>query len=301
MLGAYKKQIEANIKEVDRLHFNDVASQIEGEAYFFERGNMHKMNTFYHCLSEEDLEKIVPHFRYNQLIPVLPPSEKDLAAIKSIIDKTNRLLACSPADYLPLDMICEFPDHIMNNRDHSLFIQTIKECDEKNQQSESLISDDSRKFQEVTAEAENPVNKVNETTSEISSAVEQVETQETKNLDSSQLETDNSNAKEMAESLLELAEEGDKELTERTEQQLLLTHWMYENTEDDNRESIRSKISSRLNDINKIMMGDECKADEENKRHVEDVIGGLPYTSKPKVTPKDEDSTLMWDNVEMLT
>ncbi|MFT7006664.1 MAG: intracellular multiplication protein IcmO [Colwellia sp.] len=306
LLGAYKKQIEANIKEVDRLHFNDVSSQIEGEAYFFERGNMHKMNTFYHGLSEEDLESIVPHFRYNQLIPVLAPCEKDLSAIKCIIDKTNHLLVASPADYLPLNMTCKFPDQIMNNRDHSLFIQTIKECDEKNQQKDSLNSLESGTLQAATTEAETPDNKVNTITTEMSGAMGQPEAQETVNFgdtqcDAGNIKESNSIAKDMAQSLLMLADEGDKELTEKTEKDLLLTHWMYQNTENNNKESIRSKIASRLNDINKIMMGDESKADEENKRHVEDVIGGLPYTSKPKVTPKDEDSTLMWDNVEMLT
>jgi intracellular multiplication protein IcmO len=300
LLGAYKKEIVANIKEVDRLHFNDVSSQIEGEAYFFERGNMHKMNTFYHGLSEEDLESIIPNFRYNQLIPVLPPSEKDLIAIKGIIEKTNYLLSASPDDYLPHDKAINFPDHIKNNHEHSLFIETIKECDKKN----ANIAVASTKQTQVERQNTESYESVEETIKTQSIAPEGLGD----NLTNSNTSTNSADdiaeasaAKEMAQQLLDKVDKSDKAFTEKTEHELLMAHWMYENIDDENKESIRTKITTRLNSINKLMMGDESKADAENKKHVENVIGGLPYTSAPKVTPKDDDSTLMWDNVEMLT
>lgn len=300
LMGVYKKEIAASIKEVDRLHFNDVSSQIEGEAYFFERGNMHKMNTFYHGLSEEDLEEIVPHFRYNQLIPVLPPSEKDLIAIKGIIDKTNYLLSASPDDFLPKDKAYEFPEHIKNNHEHSLFINTIRECDEKNNKAENVSPVTSEIAANLTKTTPLPDDAVN-APPEASHAPESAIENSAGVKETTAITTSKNDAKSLAQQLLVQADQNEQAQTEKTEHELLMEHWMYENIDDENKESIRTKITSRLNDINKLLMGEESKADAENKKHVEDVIGGLPYTSKPKVTPKDDDSTLMWDNVEMLT
>ena len=268
-MGIYKKEIAANIKEVDRLHFNDVSSQIEGESYFFERGNMHKMNMFYHGLSEDDLEEIIPHFRYNQLIPVLPPSELELEKIRNIIEKTNYLLNNEPSQYLPEDKVCDFPEHILKNEAHSLFIQTIKECKEKHiSNSQVMIVDD-----QVEASAKNENLQV----------------------------TSTSNTALLAQDLLTQANQDEKQVTEKSDQELIMNHWMYEVQEDENNESIRTKIASRLNEINKLMMIEDSIVEQENLKHIEDVITGLPYTSKPQVTPKDDDSTLMWDNIEMLT
>jgi intracellular multiplication protein IcmO len=294
-LNSYKKEMAANIKEVDRLHFNDVSSQIEGEAFLFERGNMHKINTFYHGISEEELEEIVPHFRYNQLIPVLPPSEKELTSIKSIIQKTNYLLNASPDDYLPKDKAHDFPDHIRCNVEHSLFINTIKECDDKNKNAGSLNNNPTESEQDNSPqnssvnEDDLNNNKQNQKSIDAQNLTEQVETIKV------------NEATTLANDLLNEANEAEAVLTDKTEKDLVLAHWMYENIDEDKNSSIRTKITNRLNDINHRMMGKESKADEENKRHVEDVIGGLPYTSKPKVTPMDDDSTLMWDSVEMLT
>lgn len=294
LMGVYKKEIAANIKEVDRLHFNDVSSQIEGEAYFFERGNMHKMNTFYHGISEEQLEEIVPSFRYNQLIPVLPPSEKDLVSIKSIIEKTNYLLTADPNVFLPRGKGIDFQEHLNKNQDHSLFINTIMECNNKTEISHIPLNPIGTPSVKINEEATSFVR--NNPT--IYTALQNTEIDQplkSQNCDN------NINADKLVQEMLRQADADEDALKKKTENDLLMAHWMFENIEGQDNESIRSKITTRLNDINKMIMGDECIAEAENKKHVENVIGGLPYTSQPKVTPKDEDSTLMWDNVEMLT
>jgi intracellular multiplication protein IcmO len=294
LIGTYKKEIAANIKEVDRLHFNDVSSQIEGEAYFFERGNMHKMNTFYHGLSEDDLERIVPDFRYNQLVPVLAPSEKHLQKIKAIIEKTNYLLSTSPGDYLPKDKVSNFPDDLQNNSDHALFINAIKECESKVVKAQPLpdtVDDAVLSSPKEAVEAQ--------VRSDITTPVPEALDFETNAIEA--IEVTGQSTSKLAQDLLNSADKNELTITKQAEDELIMSHWMYEAASSDDQESIKSKITSRLNDINNMIMGVDNDAGEENKKHVEDVIGGLPYTSKPKVTPQDDDSTLMWDNVEMLT
>jgi len=71
--SAYKSNLSAQIKEIDRLNWLDVKEQIEGEGYIFQSSNLVRAQLFNIRLNTKELG----NFRITRLLEVLPPSEKE--------------------------------------------------------------------------------------------------------------------------------------------------------------------------------------------------------------------------------
>lgn len=285
LINRFKKDVQATIKEVDKIHFDDVASQMEGEAHFFERGNVHKINTFYHGIDET---KFKTSFRYNRLLPIIPPTDQEIDVIKRYVRGANTLIKQYEGDNI-------YPNIPALNQDSAWLSK---------QEGESLFITTLNKYKHVydTSPQDKTQNKTQSKPQAVKDEGAQTKTNTSK-INVSGLDVEQFNASMEAES----ASKGNTTKEPTTLSNDIANtlaedshHWLF--SADGSGVNIADKIKEQLNSINKQVYGENSEHINENE--VEDVIRitakEIPYTSKPRVQPKSDDEEMMWKHVAEL-
>lgn len=278
MLKPYRKEISATIKEVDSIHFKDVVSQDLGEAHFFERGNVHKINVFYHGITEKTLKNIT--FRYNRLLPILPPSSKEIEIIREYIEASAKLEQnLTKGSIYPEIEALDFEDIIANtDLSGGLFSQAIDQFKEYDKPLQPKASE--------TSTAPIPVD----------SALSQANDGPIadKSLDALQRDLNK--------------EDGVDEENENDLSDIILdkrNHWLFsDNVESDvENSSIAMILKEKLQQINNAIYDENdsnLSSAEAISVMLDTTATELRYTSEPVVEPKESDVDLMWEMLEKI-
>lgn len=295
-INRFRKEASAVIKEVDKIHFDDIANQMEGEAHFFERGNVHKINTFYHGMNED---KNKTSHRYNRLLSILPPSESELEIIRAYVDGAESLLGLlSGGDIYPnIPSLIDSSAWDVGVTPFSLFKSTVLKYE--NLEQEIAVS----KTIEQQSQKQSPtVSSVNESsTVESSQTNVEPEIKMTANK-ASQIgsEIDALNSGIYKQSKVKINDS--KPVTSEIARELGVhqNHWLFSQVDDD--DTMAERLSLRLKEINKSIYGDNNLASSDDA--VDDVVRNIaketPYTSKPQVKAKDDDDQFMWSSINEL-
>ncbi|WP_231871167.1 type IV secretory system conjugative DNA transfer family protein [Halioglobus sp. HI00S01] len=79
VVDVHKHTFNASITRVDAIDVNDLKAQGKGEAHLFQADNIHRINTFYHGLSDKEYIK---DYRYNRMLKLRPPPQQDIDRMK---------------------------------------------------------------------------------------------------------------------------------------------------------------------------------------------------------------------------
>lgn len=294
MINSYVKERNAVIKEVDRIHFNDIASQMQGEAHYFERGNVHRINTFYHFMDEE---KNGSSFRYNRLLPIIPPSDRLTSEIKKYL--TN--IAALESSHKSNDI---YPDIDSLNEDNAWHGDVAPM---------SLFAEAVQHFNREEVEAGDVSEVANGDTVEISSPPADAQKEKPKAPTSFKMTKGRStkSTQDLDELNQELNSQHDSEdgqgdkpsLKSEIAQELAneSNHWLFSVPEGDE-QSVAQKLSERLKMINRAVYDDsEARCtDDEVDAMVASAATETPYTSNPPVKPQRNDAEQRWNSINEL-
>lgn len=286
----FRKETSATIKEVDKIHFDDVASQMPGEAHFFERGNVHKINAFYHNINEE---KNKTYHRYNRLISILPPRDSETKVINSYIESAENLLDLLKREkiYPDIPKLNESSAWYENTKPFSLF-------------KDSIINFGSADDKPITLEPSIPTKQADEkksidngnNTGHVEKGITITSTNSSKiGADINALNDGIYNANEKNKTT-------EKSVINEVAKELKSSHnhWLFSQVDSDS--TMADRLSERLKEINKAIYGDKApqEAEGEIKKAVNSISEGTPYTSKPQVERKENDDMFMWDSINEL-
>lgn len=87
-MDTYKTNIAASIRDADRLNFQDLKEQREGEGHVFERANIHRVQIFHHGISDK---KLVSNFRINRMLKIKHPDPDTLELLQDKVAKNIEL------------------------------------------------------------------------------------------------------------------------------------------------------------------------------------------------------------------
>ena len=282
----FKKETSATIKEVDRIHFDDIVSQMEGEAHFFERGNVHPINTFYHGIDEKKYR--TPH-RYNRLISILPPTDEQASVIQGYVDGAEQLLKkhSDGSIYPNLDpLISENPWHVQI-KPFDLFANAISTYDDHDALPNELPVP-AKEVEKSTIEKSDGLKKqpsnINVSSFNNTKFNEEIDT----------INKDIASKSGAVSVQKELSTDVAKKINEDA------SHWLFSDSTGDI--TIADKLAEKLKAINETVYGaDNPKL---NNAEVDDIIHSTvketPYTSSPPVKSSENDDKHMWDNIESL-
>lgn len=288
-VNRFKKDIQATIKEVDKIHFDDVASQQEGEAHFFERGNVHKINTFYHGIDEK---KYKTDFRYNRLIPIIPPSDHQLEMIRRYVRGANTLIKQHETGSI-------YPNISALNSDCAWLSES---------EGTSLFASAINKYKHVYDSNASNVGNTDVKKAKPSTKKKQKEETHDSGTKNTKVHVSGIDSEQFKASIQEQSNVKPNTPVEPTTLSKSITdtldsenhHWLF--SSDESGLNMAEKIQAQLHAINKQVYGDESTHIDEQE--VAEVIKATaeetPYTSKPKVKPKDEDESMMWKCVSEL-
>lgn len=96
-LSRYKQNFSATIKEIDKLDFLAVKSQVEGEAFVMESNRTTQVNLFYTALNYKKAE----NFRFNRMLQVRMPTAEQVKKIKAELEYSLALEYALDNDELP--------------------------------------------------------------------------------------------------------------------------------------------------------------------------------------------------------
>ena len=278
-MNGFQKENSAVIKEIDTIHFQDIVSQIEGEAHFFERGNVHKINTFYHGMGIDTFKTVSN--RYNRLLSILPPSDKETDIISNYI-KANASLSSSHSSneiYPEIKPLTSDSPWNANVATFELFKRTITQFKETMQ----------------LTEEKTPISVTETSTNGTDNEVQSGK-------------SDNSTAERQAASTnkkitKQVLDDVDKSIPKNNELTNKHNHWIF-NQPNNADKDIASLLVQGLKDINNAIYGE----DNDNlvsHRVIENIIQetsiALPYASIPSVQSKPNDIKSMWKHMDELT
>lgn len=87
-MDTYKTNISAGIRDADRIDFQDLKEQREGEGHVFERANIHRVQIFHHGIDDK---KLVSNFRINRMLKVKSPDPDTLELLQDKVAKNIEL------------------------------------------------------------------------------------------------------------------------------------------------------------------------------------------------------------------
>lgn len=284
-LDRFKKETSATIKDVDRIHFNDIVKQMEGEAHFFERGNIHPINTFYHGVDEKKYS--TPH-RYNRLLSILPPTDEQTAAIQGYVDGAEQLLKKYTNSSIYPDSATLDDNNPWHNKIKplDLFIKALSTYDNPDAMEEHQVH---------TKKVENSSSEHVEQLKKAPSNIKVSSFNNTKfNDEIDTINRDIANKSAAINVQMELSTDVAKKINEEA------SHWLFSDSTGDT--TIADKLATKLKSINETIYGaDNPKL---NSAEVDEIIQSTveetPYTSSPPVKSSENDDKHMWDNIESL-
>lgn len=290
-INRFRKETSASIKEVDKIHFDDIVTQIEGEAHFFERGNVHAINTFYHGMDEN---KYSTSHRYNRLLSVIPPTDEQMVVINEYVEGAEKLLNnhTSKSIYSNLPSLNTESPWKEELLPYEIFKKGIRDYDSDVAESVAAPVADS------VMEQDNTTQSIPEPPQREAQVVSSVQVTSTNN-DKFNAEIDLINKDIANKSNANKMNLSDKIANKMSEKD---NHWLFSDFDGEDIESIADKLSLRLKAINTSFYGAENANvdDREVDNLVANTAAETPYTSKPPVQAMQEDDKHMWDNIQNL-
>lgn len=299
-INRFKKETSAVIKEVDKIHFDDIVSQDIGEAHFFERGNVHKIFCFYHGLDEE---KYSTSHRYNRLLSILPPSDREIEIIRSYVDSAESLINSHSTNetYPDIKALNEDSAWFKTIQPMSLFKTALNEMT-----SSENINSNKENINESTTPVANslpvdtPPPPSNPTAKSKSNNIKVTSNQSNKLLNEIDLLNNDMAANSEGSNSTEIVTEDN--VKDEIAKHISHTdnHWLF--AQPDDGVAISDLISARLKQINESVYDDHSKiaSDDDIVHVVKNTADETPYTSNPPVKPTEFDGEKMWDSINDL-
>lgn len=79
-MDTYKTNLSASVREAERINFQDLKEQREGEGHVFERANIHRVQIFHHGIDDK---KLVKNFRVNRMLKIKTPEPDTLELLQN--------------------------------------------------------------------------------------------------------------------------------------------------------------------------------------------------------------------------
>lgn len=90
-INTFKSNVTATVKEIERISMRDFVKQREGQAHLFEKGNIHRMQLYFHGISDRKLKKIATNYRTNRMLKVKAPEPDTIEKLQMHIQRNKQI------------------------------------------------------------------------------------------------------------------------------------------------------------------------------------------------------------------
>lgn len=90
-VSTFKSNVTATVKEIERISMRDFVKQREGQAHLFEKGNIHRVQLYFHGISDKKLKKIATNYRTNRMLKVKAPEPDMVEVLQNHIQRNKQI------------------------------------------------------------------------------------------------------------------------------------------------------------------------------------------------------------------